>query len=136
MVERGLEDHRIPKPTPSVGEVRDGSSFSIPREKVFPGQWKTAKLRIHVNGCMFLLKSFSRDEDSSRLRFQKSGQQPVGGPGGSYRLLKRFEPRRFLRTPFRQNQACRRMIIFSSSSLPKTHTRRLIPMVRSEDSAH
>jgi hypothetical protein len=28
------------------------------------------------------------------------------------------------------------MIIFSSSSLPKTHTRRLIPMVRSEDSAH
>jgi hypothetical protein len=72
MLEGGLEDHRNPKRTPSVGEVSDGSSFSIPRE-VFPGQWKTAKLRIHVNGSMFLLKSFSRDEDSSQLRFQKVG---------------------------------------------------------------
>ncbi len=85
---------------------------------------------------MFLLNSLSRDEDSSQLGFQKGRQQPVGGPGGSYRLLKRFEPRRFPRTPFRQNQACRRMIVFSSSSLPKTHTTRPIPIVRAEGSAH
>jgi hypothetical protein len=68
---RGLEDHRNPKRTPSVGEVIDGSSFSIPREEVSPGQWKIAKLRILVNGSMFLLKSFSRDEDSSNYGFKK-----------------------------------------------------------------
>jgi hypothetical protein len=67
---------------------------------------------------------------------QKGRQQPVGGLGVSYRLLKRFVPRRFHRTPFRQNQACRRIVIFSSSSLPKTHTARLIPIVRAEGSAH
>jgi hypothetical protein len=51
--------------------VSDDSSFSIPREEVFPGQWKIAKLRIHVNGSMLLLKSFSRDEDSSNYGFKK-----------------------------------------------------------------
>jgi hypothetical protein len=54
-----------------LGEVSDGSSFSITREEVLPGQWKTVKLRIHVNGSMLLLKSFSRDEDSSHYGFKK-----------------------------------------------------------------
>ena len=52
-------------------EVSDGSRFSITREQVFPGQWKTAKLRIHVNGSLLLLKSFSRDEDSYHYGFKK-----------------------------------------------------------------
>jgi hypothetical protein len=92
---RGLGDQEILSALHPLA-VSDGSSFAISREEVFPGQRKTAKLRIHVNGGMFLLKSFSRDEDSSQLR-SKGRQQPVGGSGGSYRLLKRFEPRRFPR---------------------------------------
>ena len=54
-----------------LGEVSGGSSFSITREEVLPGQWKTVKLRIHMNGSMLLLKSFSRDEDSSHYSFKK-----------------------------------------------------------------
>jgi hypothetical protein len=64
-------DHNVEFGFGLLGEVSDGSSFSITREEVFPGQWKTAKLRIHVNGSMLLLKSFSRDEDSSHYGFKK-----------------------------------------------------------------
>jgi hypothetical protein len=64
-------DHRVEFGFGLLGEVRDDSSFSITREEVFSGQWKTAKLRIHVNGSMLLLKSFSRDEDSSHHDFKK-----------------------------------------------------------------
>ena len=64
-------DHKVEFGFGLLGEVSDGSSFSITREEVFPGQWKTAKLRIHVNGSMLLLKSFSRDEDSSHYGFKK-----------------------------------------------------------------
>ena len=41
-----------------------------------------------------------------------------------------------IRSLFSQVVDCRRMIIPSSSGLPKTHTRRLIPIVRAEDSPH
>jgi hypothetical protein len=64
-------DHKVEFGFGLLGEVSDGSSFSITREEVFPGQWKTAKLRIHVNGSMLLLKSFSRDEDSSHYGFKQ-----------------------------------------------------------------
>jgi hypothetical protein len=64
-------DHKVEFGFGVLGEVSDGSSFSITREEVFPGQWKTAKLSIHVNGSMLLLKSFSRDEDSSHYDFKK-----------------------------------------------------------------
>ncbi len=64
-------DHKVEFGFGLLGEVSDGSSFSITREEVFPGQWKTVKLRIHVNGSMLLLKSFSRDEDSSHYGFKQ-----------------------------------------------------------------
>jgi hypothetical protein len=58
-----------------LGEVSDGSNFSIAREEVSAGQWKTTKLRIHVLGSMLLLKSFSRDEDSSHRDFKQVADQ-------------------------------------------------------------
>ena len=64
-------DHKVEFGFGLLGEVSDGSTFSITRNEVFAGQWKTAKLRIHVNGSMLLLKSFSRDEDSSQYSFKK-----------------------------------------------------------------
>ena len=64
-------DHKVEFGFGLLGEVSDGSSFSITREEVFPGQWKTARLRIHVDGSMLLLKSFSREEDSSHYGFKK-----------------------------------------------------------------
>jgi hypothetical protein len=63
-------DHEVQFGFGLLGEVSDGSSFLITREEVFPGQWKTVKLRIHVNGSMLLLKSFSRDEESSHFDFK------------------------------------------------------------------
>lgn len=53
-----------------LGKVSDGSNFSIARKEVSPGQWKTTRLRIHMDGSMLLLKSFSRDEDSSHHGFK------------------------------------------------------------------
>jgi hypothetical protein len=64
-------DHKVEFGFGLLGEVSDGSNFSITREEVFPGQWKTVKLRIHVNGSMLLLKSFSREEDSSHYGFKQ-----------------------------------------------------------------
>jgi len=58
-----------------LGEVSNGSNFSIAREEVTAGQWKTTKLRIHVLGSMLLLKSFARDEDSSHCDFKQVADQ-------------------------------------------------------------
>jgi hypothetical protein len=67
----GHLEHKVEFGFGLLGEVSDGSKFSIAREEVCPGQWKTAKLRIHVNGSMLLLKSFSRDEDASHSGFKQ-----------------------------------------------------------------
>jgi hypothetical protein len=64
-------DHTVEFGFGLLGEVSEGSNVSITRKEVFPGQWKTAKLRIHMNGSMLLLKSFSRDEDSAHYGFKK-----------------------------------------------------------------
>ncbi len=60
-------------------------------------------------------KTFTADPGQS--------QAAVGGPSGSDRLPRRFEPRPIPRLTFRQSQAYRRMLIFSLSSLTKTYTR-------------
>lgn len=54
-----------------LGEVKDGSHFSIMRGEVSPRQWETTKLNIQVNGSLLLLKSFSRDEDSTHHGFRR-----------------------------------------------------------------
>lgn len=54
-----------------LGEVSDQSHFSVRREEVAPTQWKTTKICVHVNGSILLLKSISRDEDSSHSGFKQ-----------------------------------------------------------------
>jgi hypothetical protein len=54
-----------------LGAVSETSHFSMTREEVAPGQWKTTKIRVHVDGSILLLKSVSRDEDSSHSRFKQ-----------------------------------------------------------------
>ncbi len=53
-----------------LGSVSDQSHFSIAREEVYPGQWKTTKIRVHIDGSVLLLKSISRDVDSSQYGFE------------------------------------------------------------------
>lgn len=53
-----------------LGKVSDQSHFSIMRREVSPGEWKTTKIRVHVDGSILLMKSVSRDEDSSHFGFQ------------------------------------------------------------------
>lgn len=64
-------DHKVEFGFGLLGEVSDASHFSIRRDEVLPSQWKTTTVRIHVDGNLLLLKSFSRDEDSSHDSFQR-----------------------------------------------------------------
>ncbi len=64
-------DHKVQFGFGLLGEVSDGSHFSFTREEVAPGQWKTTKISIHVNGSLLFLKSFSRDEESTHHGFQR-----------------------------------------------------------------
>jgi hypothetical protein len=66
-------DHKVQFGFGLLGEVSDGSHFSFVREEMVPGQWKTTKINIHVNGSLLFLKSFSRDEDSTHCGFQPVG---------------------------------------------------------------
>jgi hypothetical protein len=53
-----------------LGKVSDQSRFSIVRQEVSPGEWKTTKIRVHVDGSILLMKSVSRDEDASHFGFK------------------------------------------------------------------
>ena len=53
-----------------LGEVSNDTHFSIVREEVSPGQWKTTKIRVHVDGSILLIKSLSRDVDASHYGFK------------------------------------------------------------------
>jgi hypothetical protein len=53
-----------------LGKVSDQSHFSIVRREVSPGEWKTTKIRVHVDGSILLMKSVSRDEDASHFGFK------------------------------------------------------------------
>jgi hypothetical protein len=53
-----------------LGKVSDQSHFSIARQEVSRTEWKTTKIRVHVDGSILLMKSVSRDEDSSHFGFK------------------------------------------------------------------
>ena len=53
-----------------LGKVSNQSHFSILRQEISPGEWKTTKIRVHVDGSILLMKSVSRDEDSSHFGFK------------------------------------------------------------------
>jgi len=54
-----------------LGKVSQGSGFYMDRVQVMPGQWKTDKMLVHVDGNIFMLKSVSREEDSLHFGFQE-----------------------------------------------------------------
>jgi hypothetical protein len=63
-------DHGVEFGFGLLGKVSDQSHFSVARQEVFPGSWKTTKIRVHVDGTLLLMKSVSRDEDSSHYGFK------------------------------------------------------------------
>jgi hypothetical protein len=67
-------DHGVEFGFGLLGKVSEQSHFSVMRQEVSPGQWKTTKIRVHVDGSILLMKSVSRDEDSSHFGFQPVGR--------------------------------------------------------------
>ncbi len=63
-------EHKVEFGFGLLGEVSDQAHFSMTRQEVSPGQWKTTKLDVHVDGSILLLKSISRNEESSHYGFQ------------------------------------------------------------------
>lgn len=63
-------DHGVEFGFGLLGKISDQSHFSIARQEVSPGEWKTTKIRVHVDGSILLMKSVSRDEDSSHFGFK------------------------------------------------------------------
>jgi hypothetical protein len=63
-------DHGVEFGFGLLGKVSDQSHFSVVRQQVSPGEWKTTKINVHVDGTLLLLKSVSRDEDSSHYGFK------------------------------------------------------------------
>jgi hypothetical protein len=63
-------DHGVEFGFGLLGKVSDQSHFSIVRQEILPGEWKTTKIRVHVDGSILLMKSVSRDEDSSHFGFK------------------------------------------------------------------
>ena len=63
-------DHGVEFGFGLFGKVSDQSHFSVVRQQVSPGVWKTTKINVHVDGTLLLMKSVSRDEDSSHYGFK------------------------------------------------------------------
>jgi hypothetical protein len=62
-------DHKVTFGFGIVGMLSDKSQFSFKREEVFPGQWTTTEVHVHLDGTILFLKSISQDVDSSRSGF-------------------------------------------------------------------
>jgi hypothetical protein len=63
-------DHGVEFGFGLLGKVSDQSHFSVARQQVSPGEWKTTKIDVHVDGTLLLMKSVSRVEDSSHYGFK------------------------------------------------------------------
>lgn len=63
-------DHKVEFGYGLLGKVSENSKFSMVRSEVIPGEWKTTKTDIHVDGSLLLLKSYSRDEQSFHYGFK------------------------------------------------------------------
>jgi hypothetical protein len=66
-------EHRVEFGYGILGELSDKTHFFLAREEVSPTQWTTTKIRVHLDGSILLLKSISRDVDSSRYGFKVVG---------------------------------------------------------------
>jgi hypothetical protein len=63
-------EHRVEFGYGILGELSDKTHFFLVREEVSPAQWTTTKIRVHLDGSILLLKSISRDVNSSRYGFK------------------------------------------------------------------
>jgi hypothetical protein len=63
-------EHRVEFGYGIFGELSEKTHFFLERAEVSPAQWATTKIRVHLDGSIFLLKSISRDVDASRYGFQ------------------------------------------------------------------
>lgn len=66
----GHLDHKVEFGFGILGELSDQTRLFLARQEVSRGQWATTKIRVHIDGRILLLKSFSRDVDSSRSGFR------------------------------------------------------------------
>jgi hypothetical protein len=66
----GHLEHRVEFGFGILGELSDKTHMFLARKEVSPGQWTTTKIRVHLDGRILLLKSFSRDLDSSRSGYK------------------------------------------------------------------
>ena len=63
-------EHKVEFGFGILGVLRAKTDLSIVRGEVSAGQWTTTKLRFHLDGSILLLKTISRDLDSSRHGFK------------------------------------------------------------------
>ena len=70
----GHLDHTVEFGFGLLGKVSEQSHFSVVRSEVSSGEWKNTKIRVHVDGSILLLKSVSRDEDSTHYGFKLVAQ--------------------------------------------------------------
>jgi hypothetical protein len=71
----GIDGHLVDRVTFGfglLGHIDQGSHFSVTRAPVTATDWKSAKIAVHVDGRILLLKSISRDEDATH-----SGTAPL-----------------------------------------------------------
>lgn len=66
-------EHKVEFGFGILGVLRDKTNLSLTRGEVSAGQWTTTKLRFHLDGSILLLKTISRDLDSSRHGFKPVG---------------------------------------------------------------
>jgi hypothetical protein len=62
--------HRVEFGFGILGVLSDKTRLTLAREEVSTVQWTTTKLRVHLDGSILLLKSISRDVDSTRYGFK------------------------------------------------------------------
>jgi hypothetical protein len=63
-------EHKVEFGFGILGVLSNKTYLSLKRNEVSSGQWTTTKIRVHLDGSILLLKSISRDVDSSRYDFK------------------------------------------------------------------
>lgn len=49
-----------------LGRIDKGGSFRLERKPVIPGEWKTVRMTVRLQGKILLMKSLTRDQDAVR----------------------------------------------------------------------
>ena len=57
-----------------LGKIDQGGSFRLERRPVAPGEWKTIRMTVHMEGKILLMKSLTRDQDAVRTDIREVPQ--------------------------------------------------------------